>query len=122
MSIKLLKPAFVQTSANAMTPNKIERLIPNYKTELGTKTTMLDKGEVDQDNQPILTPVTTQQGYIQGWANDESGNRINGYAFECEIEAMDGKNILKEIHLDLLGNLQLFNESIDFELSSAFKN
>lgn len=122
MSIKVKNPAFVQVSANAITPTKIERLIPDYKTVLGFKTTMVDTDELDENQQPIQATQMVRQGYVQGWANDESGNRIEGYAFECEIEEMAGKNILKEIHLDLLGNVQLLNEHVEFELSSAFKN
>jgi hypothetical protein len=121
MSIKLSKPAFVQISANAMTPTKIERLIPNFQTLFGFKEIIQKSTAIEQPH-TIEIGKLVRQGYVQGWANDESGNRIDGYAFECEIEDMDGKNILKEIHLDLLGNLQLLNESIEFELSSAFKN
>lgn len=121
MSIKIKKPSFVQVSANAITPSKIERLIPDYKTVLGFKTIMVDTEQLDENQHPIQTSTQVRQGYVQGWANDENGNRIGGYNFECEIEDMDGKNILKEIHLDLLGNVQLLNESTDFELSSAFK-
>jgi len=122
MSIKLSKPAFVQVNTNAMSQTKIEQLIPNYRTILGTKTTMQNIGEVDSENNPIQSPVTAAQGYVQGWVNDEQGNRIQGYNFEVEIEEMKGKDILKEIHLDLLGNLQLLNEHIEFNLSSTFKN
>ena len=121
MSIKLSTPAFVQVSANAITPSKIERLIPNYKTVLGFKEIMVETEQLDENQQPIQTSTASHQGYVQGWANDENGTRIGGYNFECEIEEMNGKNILKEIHLDLLGNVQLLNTNIEFELSSAFK-
>jgi hypothetical protein len=121
MSIKLKNPAFVQITDNDITPRKISKLVVDLKTFSGTKTTMQNIGEVDSNNNPIDSPVTTPQGYVQGWANDEQGNRIEGYNFECEIEEMQGKDILKEIHLDLLGNVQLLNTHIEFELSSAFK-
>jgi len=91
--------AFLATSADTQTSNKVELIAVTYESYLGSK---------DVDGVP------TPQGYINSFILDENNNNIFGNVKTQEDTEFVG-NILNELTNQYIADLKVLNPSITFE-------
>ena len=91
--------AFLATSADTQTSNKVELIAVTYESYLGSK-------DVDD--------VPTPQGYINSFILDENNNNIFGNVKTQEDTEFVG-NILNELTNQYIADLKVLNPSITFE-------
>ena len=91
--------AFLATSADTQTSNKVELIAVTYESYLGSK---------DVDGVP------TPQGYINSFILDENNNNIFGNVKTQEDTEFVG-NILNELTNQYIADLQVLNTNVTFE-------
>jgi hypothetical protein len=94
--IKLNTPSFIATSAETQTSTKVETLVVNYSSYLGTK-------EIDG--------LTVLQGYIQSFLYNE---KMNSIMEDVHEDTYFNGNILAELTDIYITKLELLNPNIIF--------
>ena len=90
--------AFLATSADTQTSNKVELMAVTYQAYLGTK---------DVDGVP------TPQGYINSFILDENNNNVFGVVKTQEDTQFVG-NILNELTNQYIADLKVLNPTLEF--------
>ena len=91
--------AFLATSADTQTSNKVELMAVTYQAYLGTK---------DVDGVP------TPQGYINSFILDENNNNVFGVVKTQEDTQFVG-DILSELTEAYIADLKMLNPTLTFE-------
>ena len=91
--------AFLATSSDTQTSNKMELIAVTYQAYLGSK---------DVDG------VETPQGYINSWVTDENNNNVFG-SMKTQEDTIFTGNILNELTNQYIAELEVLNPSIIFE-------
>ena len=91
--------AFLATSSDTQTSNKVELMAVTYQAYLGTK-------DVDE--------VSVPQGYINSWVTDENNNNVFGSMKTQEDSEFSG-NILFELTEAYIADLKVLNPNVTFE-------
>ena len=91
--------AFLATSAETQTSNKVELMAVTYEAYLGSKD---------------VNDVPTPQGYINSWITDENNNNVFGTVKTQEDTIFTG-NILNELTNQYIAELQVLNVNVTFE-------
>ena len=91
--------AFLATSAETQTSNKVELMAVTYQAYLGSK-----------DVEGVPTP----QGYINSWITDENNNNVFGSMKTQEDMEFSG-NILFELTEAYIAELEVLNPNVTFE-------
>ena len=91
--------AFLATSAETQTSNKVELMAVTYQAYLGYKD---------------VNGVPTPQGYINSWVTDESNNNVFGSMKTQEDTEFSG-NILFELTEAYIADLKVLNPTLTFE-------
>jgi len=91
--------AFLATSAETQTSNKVELMAVTYQVYLGSK---------DVDGVP------TPQGYVNSWVTDENNNNVFGTMKTQEDTEFVG-DILFELTNQYIADLELLNPTLTFE-------
>jgi hypothetical protein len=86
-------PSFLATTTETQTPVKIEKLVVNYSTRLGSK-----------DDMP--------QGYIDSYVSTETSQFVYNLP-QIEMESLSG-NILAELHDLYILHFSALNPSLTF--------
>ena len=94
--IKLNTPSFLFTSEETQTSTKVGELIVNYNAYLGSK---------------LVEEVSIQQGYIQSFVYNETGNSIMS---DIKEDTEYTGNILFQLTEEYIAKLELLNPSITF--------
>jgi hypothetical protein len=91
--------AFLATSAETQTSNKVQLIAVTYQAYLGSK-------EVES--------VPTPQGYINSWITDENNVNVFGNVKTQEDTEFSG-NILFELTEAYIAELEVLNPTLTFE-------
>ena len=91
--------AFLATSLDTQTSNKVELMAVTYQAYLGTKD---------------VNDVPTPQGYINSWITDENNNNVFGSMKTQEDTEFSG-NILFELTEAYIADLKVLNPKLIFE-------
>ena len=97
--IKVTTGAFLATSAETQTSNKVELIVVTYQAYLGTK-----------DVEGVPTP----QGYINSYIIDENNNNILNSVKIQEDTDFSG-NILFDLTEAYIADLEVLNPTLTFE-------